>query len=378
MTWNFISPRIVFGEGALDQLENVKAKKAFVVTDKTLVKLGYVETLKKHLERMAFTIFDKVEPGPSYETAEMGGESLAKDDFDLIIGLGGGSVMDTAKAIRVLYENPGIGPGDIMPFSELRFEKTRLVLIPTTSGTGSEVTTAIVLTDRAEGRKTPTMHPDVGADLALVDPRFIWDLPKHIIADTGMDALMNSIDAYLSSWKNELADGLAIKSMLMILNHLLPSYEGEMESRAKMHVAATVAGLAFANSGTGLSHTLGHPIEALFRIPHGRACGICFPYALRYELQEVGQGIDELSDFIGIGDRSDRREAFIDRIRELMDGIGIPPSLKEAGIDEEEFHSKLEKLTQNALMDSTVSMLPSIPSEEEFMELFRKVYYGYC
>ncbi len=379
--WTFVSPKIVFGESALLHLGQVKGKKAFIVTDKTMVDLGYVKLIQDNLEKAGIgsMVFDKVEPEPSFETVMKGKEILAKNDCDIIIGLGGGSPMDAAKAIRVIYEMPEVRVEDIAPMMDITVGKIKLILIPTTSGTGSEVTTAIVLTDKAGGRKAPTVHPDVGADLAIVDPSLIMELPKSLIADTGMDALSHSIDAYISDWKNEFSDGLAIKALEMIFKYLPRSYKdpADREAKEKMHVAASLAGLSFGNAQAGLSHTIGHSLGAVFHIPHGRACGISLPYTIQFEAKEVGEFVEELAKYVGI--KKEGKEAideFIEKIFRLMDEIDMPHSLKDVGIERENFEANLEKLLENEAMDSTFGTIKRLPTDEELQALSRCIYEG--
>lgn len=379
--WQFWSPKIVFGEESLEYLAEVSGNKAFIVTDEMMVKMGYVDRIENILKKSDKTsvVFDEVEPDPSYETVLKGKELLEQNDCDLIIGLGGGSPMDVAKAVRILYENPDVDIEDLSPMIEISFEKTKLILIPTTSGTGAEVTPAIVLTSKGEGRKVPTTHPDFGANLAIVDPSLVMNLPKPLIAHTGMDALTHTIDAYISGWKNDFSDGLAIKALNMIFKYLPRSYSDSIdkEAKEKMHIAATIAGLAFGNSQAGLSHTLGHTIGAVFHMPHGKACGICLPYTIQYASKSVGELIIELARYTGI--QKDDEEAineFVDKIFNLMDEIDIPRSLKDAGIKRGDYDANLDKLMENSLMDATIGTLPRIPTDEDFHKLWECVYEG--
>jgi len=379
--WQFFSPKIMFGEESLESLAEVRGNKAFIVTDEMMVKMGYVKRIEDILKDADITsvVFDEVEPDPSYETVLKGKDLLEKSNCDLIIGLGGGSPMDVAKTVRILYENPEIDIEDLSPMVEVSFEKTKLILIPTTSGTGAEVTPAIVLTSKDEGRKVPTTHPDFGANIAIVDPSLVMNLPKPLIANTGMDALSHVVDAYISQWKNDFSDGLAIKGLDMIFKYLSRSYSDptDKEAKEKMHIAATIAGLSFGNSQAGLSHTLGHTIGAVFHMPHGKACGICLPYTIQYAAKEVGDLIVELARYTGI--QKDGEEAineFVEKIFGLMDKLDIPRSLKDAGIKREDFDANLEKLMDNSLMDATIGTLPRIPTDEDFHKLWECVYEG--
>jgi alcohol dehydrogenase class IV len=379
--WTFVCPRIVFGENSLDYLQRVKGKKAFIVTDGTMISLGYASLVQDMLKRGGIdsVVFGEVEPEPSFETVNRGRDILAESDCDLIVGLGGGSVMDAAKAIRVIYEMPEIRVEDIAPMMDIELEKTKLILIPTTSGTGSEVTTAIVLTDRAEERKAPTVHVNVGADLAIIDPVFIEKLPKQLIADTGMDALSHAVDAYISDWKNDFSDGLAIKALEMIFKYLPRSYKdpADKEAKEKMHIAATLAGLSFGNAQAGLSHTIGHSVGAVFHIPHGRACGISLPYTIQFEAKEAGEFVEELARYVGIEKKGKEAiDEFIEKIFKLMVEIEMPHSLRGVGIKRENFEAKLEKLMENEAMDSTFGTIRRLPTDEELQALSECIYEG--
>ena len=373
--WYFISPDIFFGEDALEKLRDVEGRQAFIVTDKVMMELGYVQKIQSLLD-MESVVFDEVEPDPSYETVIKGKEMIAKTESDVIIGLGGGSPMDAAKTIRVLYEMPDMEIESITPFIPLKIRKTTLILIPTTSGTGSEATTAIVLTKKDEQRKTPTVNIKAGADIAIVDPSLAEALPPAVAANTGMDALSHAIDAYISEWKSDFADGLAIKAAEMIFQYLPRAYKdrNDREAKEKMHIAASIAGLAFGNSQVGLSHSLGHSLGAIFHLPHGKACGISLPYSLQFESKEpeVMDLLAEFAYYLRIEDVT----ALVKKIFDLLTAIDIPHSLKETGISKEDFEAVLDKLTENAGQDATAVVIKRTASNEEFKKLFKCIYEG--
>lgn len=373
--WYFISPDIFFGEDALEKLRDVEGKQAFIVTDKVMMELGYVQKIQSLLD-MESVVFDEVEPDPSYETVIKGKEMIAKTESDVIIGLGGGSPMDAAKTIRVLYEMPDMEIESITPFTPLKIGKTTLILIPTTSGTGSEATTAIVLTKKDEQRKTPTVNIKAGADIAIVDPSLAEALPPAVAANTGMDALSHAIDAYISEWKSDFADGLAIKAAEMIFQYLPRAYKdrNDREAKEKMHIAASIAGLAFGNSQAGLSHSLGHSLGAVFHLPHGKACGISLPYSLQFEAKEpeVMDLLAEFAYYLRIEDVA----ALVKKIFDLLTAIDIPHSLNKTEISKEDFETRLDKLTENAGQDSTAVTIKRTASNEEFRKLFECIYEG--
>lgn len=380
MTWRFASPEIIYGDGALSTLSDLKGDHAYIVTDETMVDLGYVEKIKKQLEKgdMDSVVFSEVEPEPSYETVLKMSEEFAEYESDVIIGIGGGSCMDAAKAVRIKSDNPDVALESIGPGVDLDL-KRKLVLIPTTSGTGSEVTEAMVLTDTEEERKTPTTNKYLKSDLAVVDPSLAMNMPSELAANTGADALSHSIDGFISTLKNEFSDALCVKAVEMVFDNLPAAYQdgSNEEARKNMHVAATIGGLGFGNAQTGLSHGLAHSVGAVFHVPHGRACGLCLSYSLEYEAKEIPNLLAELGRHVGMrGDDDEVVDEFIDRVKEVMEAVEIPQSLKELGISREEFDSRLEKLAMNTNMDSTTALVPRIPSNDHVKRIYEYMYEG--
>jgi alcohol dehydrogenase class IV len=373
--WQFISPHTFFGEDALEKLSEIEGKQAFIVTDKTMVELGYLQKVQGFLD-MESVVFDEVEPDPSFETVLKAKKMILKTKTDVVIGLGGGSPMDVAKTIRILYEMPDLEIDEITPMTPLIIEKTRLILIPTTSGTGSEVTSALVLSDIDEERKAPALNIKSVADIAIVDPSLAEAMPSALAADTAMDALSHAIDAYFSIWKNDFSDGLCIKATEMIFKYLPRAYKDRTDTEAveKMHNAASIAGLAFGNSQAGLSHSMGHSLGAVFHLPHGKACGISLPYTIQYEAKDP-EVMDLLSEFVYYL-RFNDLEALIRNIFDLMTAIDIPHSLKETGISRKDFEDRLDKLIENAFLDATTVTIMRVPDEEEFRKLFEYAYEG--
>jgi len=376
----FVSPQIIFGEEALEELSKIEGKHALIVTDKFMVKFGYVKRVQELLQ-MESTVFDEVEPDPSYETVMKGVEIISKTQSDIIIGLGGGSPMDVAKTIRILYEKPDLAIEDIAPMVEVEIKKTKLILIPTTSGTGAEVTTAIVLTRKDEERKAPTANFAAMADIAIIDPSLAKNMPPALTANTGMDALCHSIDGYISTLKNDFSDGLCIKAAEMIFEYLPRAYQNreDKEAREKMHIAASIAGLGFGNSQAGLSHGMGHSLGAVFHLPHGKACGISLPYSLQYldREPEVMTLLAKFAYHLGIQKETEEESVkeLVEKIFDLMTAIDIPHFLK-AEISPEDFKSKLEKLVENAIFDGTIVFLRRTPDTEELKKLFEYAYEG--
>jgi len=381
--WYFVSPQIVFGEGALDALDDVQGTRALLVTDTTLIKLGLVDTVAAHLDKagIAYRVFDAVEPDPSTETALAGARLALEYEPDWIIGLGGGSVMDAAKAIWILYERPDLEPEDINPMVDLHLRrKARLITIPTTSGTGSEVTWAIVLTDTAEQRKMSLGNRENTADLAIVDPVLVMGMPPRLTADTGLDALTHAIEGYTCTWHTDLTDGLCLDAAKKIFTYLPRAVAdgSDAEARARLHNAATAAGLGFGNSLASMAHATGHALGAVFHVPHGRAVSLLLPYTIEYMAAEAPERFAEVAHFIGCGcdDAGEAALRLAAEIRRLCDTVGSPTSIAELGIDRETFITHIDVLMERAFNDASMMTAARSPDYEELQRLFEYAYDG--
>ncbi|MGQ9600194.1 MAG: iron-containing alcohol dehydrogenase [Anaerolineae bacterium] len=385
--WFFHSPEIVFGEGALDYLAEVQGRKALIVSDPNILALGFVEKVQARLAEagIASTVFAEVEPNPSLQTVQRGAQAALSWEPDWIIGLGGGSCIDAAKSIWIQYERPDLAPDDIAPIGRLGLrQKAHLIAIPTTSGTGAEVTWPIVLTDTVERRKISVGHPENIPDIAIVDPAFVNQLPRPITADTGMDVLTHAVEGYTSQWRNDFTDGLCLKAIQLVFEYLPRAYEhggDDAEARERMHNAATIAGLGFGNSMAAMAHALGHSIGAILPIPHGRAVGLCLPYTIEFTVRgDLPTRYGEIARFLGLPAATEAEGAanLVDAIRQLARRIHQPCTLQEAGISAKEFEANLPKLVANALNDSALTISPRFPEEEEVEKVFRCLYSGAC
>jgi alcohol dehydrogenase class IV len=383
--WFFRSPEIVFGEGALDHLANLQGHKALIVTDENIARLGFVERLQARLSAAGIesAVFAGVEPNPSLQTVRKGADQALQYGPDWIIGLGGGSCMDAAKSIFILYERPDLMADGIAPVGSLGLrQKARLMAVPTTSGTGAEVTWPMVLTDMAEHRKISVGHPENIPDLAIVDPIFVADLPRQITADTGMDVLTHAVEGYTSLWRNDFADGLCLKALQLIFDYLPRAYEqgsDDLEAREKMHNAATIAGLGFGNSMAAMAHALGHSLGALFPVPHGRAVGLFLPYTIEFTAQGyLPTCYADIARFLGLpaGNEAEGATSLTQAIRDLAHRIEQPTCLKEAGISPDEFEETLPQLVDNAINDSGMVINLRFPEEEEVERVFRYAFDG--
>lgn len=383
--WFFRSPEIVFGEGALDHLATIQGRKALIVTDENLLKLGLVEKVQSKLAEAGIrsTLFADVEPNPSLQTVRRGAEEARAGNPDWIIGLGGGSCIDAAKSIWIQYELPGLAPDDVAPIGHLGLRrKARLIAIPTTSGTGAEVTWPIALTDLEEQRKVTVGHPENIPDLAIVDPALVSHLPASITADTGMDTLTHAIEGYTSQWRNDFSDGLCLKATRLVFDYLPRACEqgaGDPEARERMHNAATIAGLGFGNSMAAMAHALGHSLGMAIEMPHGRAVGLCLPYTIQFNVRGcLPTRYAEIARFLNLpaSDEEEGAASLVNAIRRLARRIGQPTTLRQAGLTPEEFEARLPKLVENALNDSAMTVNPRFPEEEEVERLYRCLFDG--
>jgi len=301
---------------------------------------------------------------------------------DWIVGLGGGSCLDAAKSIWIQYEHPGLAPDDVAPIGRLDLrQKAHLIAIPTTSGTGAEVTWPIVLTDLEEHRKLSVGHPENIPDLAIVDPVFVTDLPAQVTADTGMDVLTHAIEGYTSHWHNDFTDGLCLKAIQLVFDYLHRAHQygaDDPEAREKMHNAATIAGLGFGNSMAAAAHALGHSMGAFLPIPHGRAVGLCLPYTIEFAVRGGGTRYVEIARFLGLAAESEEEGAasLVSAIQGLLKRLSQPSTIGELGISPAEFEAGLTKLVENAENDSCAVTSPRIPSTEEFERLYRYAFEG--
>ena len=382
--WYFNSPEVVYGEDALSHLDTLRGERAFIVTDPTILKLGLVDVVKEHLTAagMQVAVFAEVESDPSLQTVRRGAEVMRDFAPDWIIGLGGGSSMDAAKAMWILYERPDLDPAEINPFVEFGLrQKARLIAIPTTSGTGAETTWAIVLTDTEEQRKLGLGSRESLADIAIVDPALVANLPPRITADTGMDALTHAVEGYTSAWRNDFCDGLCLKAIQLIFEYLPRAYASggdDRQAREKMHNAACIAGLGFGNSMAALAHALGHALGGVFHVPHGRAVGLFLPYTIEFTVRGGGTRYAEIARFLGLpaGDEAEGAANLVQDIRDLARRIDQPLTIRELGIAQGDFEAALAKLVANAETDTSMVTCARMPNTGQSEQLFRYAYEG--
>jgi len=382
--WELTFPRtIVIGEGALDYLEQLKGRRALVITDKTICSLGITDQVLERLRRagLEVRVFDGVKPEPTRRVVEEAVEIARSFEPDLIIGLGGGSCMDVAKATFALYERPDLTLDEIVPLMELGLrKKAKLINIPTTSGTGADVTWAVVITDEAEEFKMELASREVVADVAILDPRLPSTMPPRLTADTGLDALTHAIEAYTSKWHNDFSDALALWAIRAIFAYLPRAYrDGEdVEAREKLHNAATMAGLAFSNSQIGIAHAMGHALGALFKVPHGRSVAVFLPYTIEYNARVAAARYAEIADALGLGGQTaeEKAKALVEAIRRLLAEVGEPLKVAELGISRTDYEARLEALVDRAMSSTGTIASPREPGREDYERLFKHAYEG--
>ncbi len=381
--WYFITPEVVYGEDAVSRLGQLKGKSAFIVTDANVVKLGFVDKVKEQLSKAGIgsTVFDEVEPDPSLETVKKGSSEMTKSGPDWVVGLGGGSVIDAAKAMWVEYERPDIKADEINPFAKLGLrKKAKFIGIPTTSGTGAEVSMASILTVTAEDRKGSFACREMTPDIAIVDPQFAVAMPPGLTAQTGMDVLTHAVEGFTSTWKNDISDGLCIKAIQLVFQYLPRAYKNgqDMEAREKMANAACIAGMGFINSMAAMAHAAGHSLGGVFHTPHGRAVGLFLPYTIEF----IGDVREELwaeivySIKLDVPKGKKAGPVLAEAIRGLARSIKEPLSIKEMGIPADSYNNSMEKLVDNAFADFQLVTTARVPTTEETQKFLRYTYEG--
>jgi acetaldehyde dehydrogenase/alcohol dehydrogenase len=398
--WFRVPSDTYFNPGALDNLTQLDAARPMIVTDGPTVARGVAEEVRHHLTAGAVHVFSGVEPEPTEEQIRAGVEQLERFDADAIVALGGGSVMDAAKAMRLFHETPSLSVRELsLPFLDARkriaafpqvAHKVRLVAIPTTSGTGSEVSPAAVIS--VGPRKVTLVDYSLVPDMAIVDPILTLTMPPVITADTGIDALTHALEAAVSVFASPFTDAFCVQAVNLILTALPRAYRdgSDLEARTAMANAATIAGLAFSNAFVGLNHALAHPVGARFGIAHGRANAIFLPHVLRYNASLPSKFMPapgysayiapekyaQIAWVLGLGGRTerDRRERLFTRVDELLAEVDEPRTLADCGVEREEFEEALPELAKAAFADPSIRTNPRIPMIREVVGLLEAGY----
>ncbi len=394
---------------ALDELKTVMGrKKAFIVTDSFLYHNGYTQSVEKKLEELGIvhTCFFDVAPDPSLACAREGARQMTAFAPDVIIAVGGGSAMDAAKIMWVLYEHPEADFMDMaMRFVDIRKrvytfpkmgEKAYFVAIPTTAGTGSEVTPFAVITDEESGVKYPLADYALMPNMAIVDADMMMNAPKGLTAASGIDAVTHALEAYASMMATDYTDGLALKALKTIFTYLPRAYANgahDPVAREKMANAATMAGMAFANAFLGVCHSMAHKLGAFHHLPHGVANALMIDEVLRFNAAEVPAKMGtfpqydhphtlaryaEIADYLGIPGDTDQEklEGLIAKIDELKEAIGIKHTIRDYGVEEADFLNRLDEMTEQAIDDQCTGANPRYPLLSEIKQMYLNAYYG--
>ena len=413
MLWFRAPEKVYFKKGcmpvALDELGTVMGKKkCFIVTDTFLYKNGYVKPIEEKLDQMGIqhTCFYEVAPDPNLSSATAGAKAMASFEPDCIIALGGGSAMDAGKIMWVMYEHPEVDFLDLaMRFMDIRKrvytfpkmgEKAYFVAIPTSSGTGSEVTPFAMITDDRTGTKYPLADYELLPNMAIVDADNMMNQPKGLTSASGIDVLTHALEAYASLMATDYTDGLALKAMKGVFDYLPRAYENgaaDPVAREKMADASCMAGMAFANAFLGVCHSMAHKLGAYHHLPHGVANALMICEVLRFNAEEVPAKMGtfpqyqyphtlaryaECAHFCGVRGRDDKEtlELFIAKIEELKAAIGIKKSIREYGIDEKYFLDNLDQMVEDAFDDQCTGANPRYPLMSEIKEMYLRAYYG--
>ena len=380
----FTLPRdLYWGKGALENLKTLKGKKAVLVLGGgSMKRFGSVDKVVAYLKEAGIEtrLFENVEPDPSVETVMAGAAMMREFEPDWIVAMGGGSPIDAAKAMWAFYEYPDCTFEQLItPFSfpELR-QRAKFCAIPSTSGTATEVTAFAVITDYQKGIKYPLADFNITPDVAIVDPELAETMPKSLTAYTGMDALTHAIEAYVSTLHCTFTDPLALKAISIVMNDLIKSYDGDMTSREEMHYGQCLAGMAFTNALLGIVHSMAHKTGAVFstgHITHGLANAMYLPYVIKYnaKVDEAKARYIEIAKSIGL---EPTVEALCNKIVELNNYMGIPNTLKEFGVIEEEFKEKIATISENAVGDACTGSNPRPIDPATMEKLFNCIYYG--
>jgi len=381
----FTIPRdIFFGRDSMYELEALRGRyhRAYVVTGGVIPKLGLLDKLVGILQGagMEVAAFVDVEPNPSVETVLKGAREMQEFKPDLLVAIGGGSAIDACKVMWAFYEYPDI------TFEQLRNEVPRLrrkaimAAIPSTSGTGSEVTSFAVITDTHTHVKYPISDYDLTPDIAILDPIVTATMPAVLVAHTGMDALTHAMEAYVSKERNNFTRPLAMHAISTITGYIEDSYYGDLEARDQMHVAQCMAGMAFTNSQLGICHSLAHSIGTVYNLSHGCCNALLLPYVMMYNMKDhaAQRHYAVISRRLGLDGRNDKTwmNSLVTKVQELNAALGIPATLEAAGVSEFKFKMTLDECAQHALEDPCTLTNPRDPTVEELKHILECAYSG--
>lgn len=392
--WFFYTPDLAFGEDALDYFEQIEGKKCFIVTDPGIIKVGLLDILTEKLKATGkeWQVFSEVEPDPHEDTIYKAAKQAMDYEPDIIIGLGGGSSIDASKGVWVLYERPDFKTVDeIHPFQRLKTGvKSKLVAIPTTSGTGAETTPAVVVTrvdDEGNHSKLEQINRDCIPSIAIVDPIFPKGLPKKLTTATAFDAIGHCMEGYVSTWQNDFSDAFAIHAVRMIFEYLPRAVVdgSDMEAREKVHNAATMAGMSFGNSQVHIGHGIAHASGAILHAPHGNMVGLTIPFVMEYVINntddpKAANKYAVMAKALGVANWDDEPKAaalkLVAKIRALQQEVGLPTTLQDLGVSKEDFDAKVDDIVNQCLQSGAVTMTPRSVTAADFKKILEHIFSG--
>lgn len=374
--YNFeLKTSIKFGVGSLNALKEIQDKNVLIITDPFMIESGSIKKITENLEKTTFEIFSDIVPDPPIETIVKGVEYFNKTNPDVIVAVGGGSAIDAAKAI--------------LDFSKkiLSKENVEFIAIPTTSGTGSEVTSFAVITDKQKGVKYPLVSDELLPNIAILDPELVKTVPDFITADTGMDVLTHAIEAYVSTDADDFSDAFAEKAIKLVFKYLRRAYKNgdDIEAREKMHIASCLAGLAFNHASLGINHSIAHALGGKFKIPHGRANSLLLPHVIEYnadikanedgEYSRAAQKYYEIAKLIGLNSTNVRVgvRRLINEIKYLQSDMKMVTKLSDCSVSTNELHEYEDEIALSAINDTCTNTNPKVPTQKDIINILDKV-----
>ena len=380
LNFNYFGPtKVIFGPGSIGELSmevSALGRKAFLVTDRGIIETGLVDQVKEKLGNLLAGVYADVPQDSGMDVVDQGAESALAFGADVIVSLGGGSVIDTAKGMCIVMKEGG-GLKDFQGMQMLTRQQTPHVVVPTTAGTGSEVTSGAVILDKDQGQKIIIFEYFNTPRVAILDPRMTEKLPANLTASTGMDAMTHAVESYVSQTRNPISDAAALHAIKLIVKYLPMAVEnGEnLMARGQMQIAALLAGWAFSNAMLGLVHAMAHSLGAICRIPHGLANGILLPHVMRYNSDEVPELTADIAQAMGVAvramDVSTAASAAVDEMEAFIRSVGLDQHLRDLGVKEEE----LEKCAELSMSDGSVIYNPKMVMDAaEVLNVYRKAY----
>jgi alcohol dehydrogenase class IV len=378
----FRSPLIYFGRGSVGRVTTLKGERVLIVSDKNIRQLGFVSDLEKRFQekKIQVEVFDEVEPDPKDSTVSNCLDVAVKFKPNWFLGLGGGSPIDVAKAAFLLFERPDVKLTTVNPLVDYGLrKKSRLAAIPTTSGTGSEVSVGCAIVETKTGRKHTLTSFELVPDVAIVDPQLAFKMPPKLRADTGLDALAHALESYLTKTSNQFTSAQAIRATQIVFQQLSKSVnDGREESMEEMHYAATLAGSAMSYSGLTIAHSIGHAIGTSFHIPHGLAVALSLPYMLEYSAKVSKDKYLEILGMLGLRGATvqDPTEKLVATLRQLMLDIREPQSVAELNVDPEKYTKMIPTMAAFASADLCTFTSPRVPTAKEFTTIMQNMLVG--